>query len=102
RQSQGFGAQFRELRPSPSTLGRKEDGPMEGTAPQNATICRLSPRQTEVLLMICDGFVSKEIAQMLGISPKTVEFHKANLFEKTGMRSTALLVRYAIRNGLIV
>jgi DNA-binding NarL/FixJ family response regulator len=61
----------------------------------------LSKRKTQVLLLICDGLQTKEIAERLGISRKTVEYHKAALHDCLGIKETALLVRYAIRTGLI-
>jgi DNA-binding NarL/FixJ family response regulator len=61
----------------------------------------LSARETEILLLICDGLIVKQIGAALNISPKTVEFHKHELFDKLGLRSTAELVRYAVRRGLI-
>jgi DNA-binding CsgD family transcriptional regulator len=61
----------------------------------------LSNREKQVLLLICDGVHSKEIAQRLGISPKTVEYHKSALHRRLGINETALLVRYAIRTGMI-
>jgi DNA-binding CsgD family transcriptional regulator len=72
-------------------------------APQGESIRSviLSNREHQVLLLICGGLQAKEIAQRLGISRKTVEFHRANLCERLGIKETALLVRYAIRAGLI-
>jgi DNA-binding NarL/FixJ family response regulator len=61
----------------------------------------LPKRQLEVLLLICDGLQAKEIAQRMGISRKTVEFHKTGIYQHLGIKETALLVRYAIRTGMI-
>jgi DNA-binding NarL/FixJ family response regulator len=61
----------------------------------------LTPRETEVVKLIAEGNSSKEIAQMLVISEKTVERHRANVLEKLGMRGRVDLTRYAIRRGLI-
>ena len=61
----------------------------------------LPPRQLQVLLLICDGLTGKEIAQRLGISTKTVEFHRTAIYKRLGLKTTAHLVRYAIRMGLI-
>jgi DNA-binding CsgD family transcriptional regulator len=62
---------------------------------------RLTARQKQILLLICEGPATKEIADSLGISPKTVEYHKYNIQQKLKLRSTAQIVRWAIRNGLI-
>lgn len=61
----------------------------------------LSPREEEILKLIAEGYSGKEIAEMLFISPKTVERHRANLLEKLGMKDRLQLTRYAIRVGLI-
>lgn len=62
----------------------------------------LSPRQTDVLRLIASGRSTKEIAVELAISAKTVETHRSLLMEKLGIHDTAGLVRFAIRQGLIV
>ena len=61
----------------------------------------LSPRETEVLKLVAEGYTSKQIAQELFISEKTVERHRANIMDKLGMRDRVELTRYAIRRGLI-
>lgn len=61
----------------------------------------LSPRQREVLRLIALGRTTKQIAQELGISVKTVETHRAQLMERLSIRDVAGLVRYAILVGLI-
>ncbi|HOB05441.1 MAG TPA: response regulator transcription factor [Propionibacteriaceae bacterium] len=61
----------------------------------------LTPREEEILKLIAEGHSGKEIADMLVLSPKTVERHRANLLEKLGMRDRVELTRFAIRTGLI-
>ena len=61
----------------------------------------LSARELEIVRQIADGKSSKEIAVQLGVSLKTVESHRTNLFRKLHFRSVVDLVRYAIRIGLI-
>lgn len=61
----------------------------------------LSPRETEVVKLVGEGHSSVEIGEMLHISDKTVERHRANVLEKLGMRDRVALTRYAIRRGLI-
>ena len=61
----------------------------------------LTPREEEVLKLIAEGHSGQEIAQLLVISPKTVERHRANLLSKLGMRDRLELTKYAIRAGLI-
>ncbi len=57
---------------------------------------RLTPRQREVLQLVAEGKSMKEIAQLLQISVRTVEFHKNGLMEELGLRTTAELTRYAL------
>jgi DNA-binding NarL/FixJ family response regulator len=61
----------------------------------------LTRREEEVVKLIAEGHSSKEIAQQLVISVKTVERHRANVLEKLGMRDRTEITRYAIRVGLI-
>jgi DNA-binding NarL/FixJ family response regulator len=61
----------------------------------------LTPRELEVLKLIAEARTSKEIAQELFISVKTVERHRQNILDKLGMSDRVELTRYAIRRGLI-
>ncbi len=61
----------------------------------------LSPRETEVVKLIAEGYTTREIAELLVISEKTVERHRANTLEKLGMRDRVDITRYAIRRGLV-
>jgi DNA-binding NarL/FixJ family response regulator len=62
---------------------------------------QLSPRQHEILQLIARGNSTREIAQHLGLSVKTVETHRAQLMRRLDIRDVAGLVRYAIRAGII-
>jgi DNA-binding NarL/FixJ family response regulator len=62
---------------------------------------QLTAREQEVLRPLAEGLSSKEIAQKLFISPKTVENHRANIMNKLDLHSTIELVRYAAKLGLI-
>jgi DNA-binding NarL/FixJ family response regulator len=61
----------------------------------------LTGRESQILALIADGHTSREIAEMLVISPRTVERHRENLRHKLGLRNPVDLTRYAIRAGLI-
>lgn len=61
----------------------------------------LSPREEEVLKLIAEGRSGRDIAELLFISPKTVERHRANVLAKLGLKDRLELARYAIRVGLI-
>jgi DNA-binding NarL/FixJ family response regulator len=69
----------------------------EGEAPADV----LTPRELEILKLIAEANTSKQIAEMLVISVKTVERHRANILEKLGMRDRVELTRYAIKRGLV-
>jgi DNA-binding NarL/FixJ family response regulator len=60
----------------------------------------LTTRQREILQLIAEGHTSKQVAQKLFLSEKTVETHRKNLMERLGIRDVAGLVRYAIREGI--
>lgn len=62
---------------------------------------QLSDREIEILVGICQGLSTQEIADKLFISKRTVDKHRANILEKSGCKNTASLVVYAIRNGLV-
>ncbi|MFC4941936.1 response regulator [Pseudonocardia sp. GCM10023141] len=61
----------------------------------------LTPREEEIVKLIAEGHSSKEIAETLVISFKTVDRHRANILQKLGMRDRLDLTRYAIRAGLV-
>ena len=61
----------------------------------------LTPREVEILQLICDGKSNKEIANQLELSANTVAVHRANIMDALGIHKTAELVVYAIRNGLV-
>jgi DNA-binding NarL/FixJ family response regulator len=61
----------------------------------------LTSRETEIVKLIAEAHSSKEIAELLVISPKTVERHRANILEKLGMSDRVELTRYAIRRGFV-
>ncbi|WP_138430640.1 response regulator transcription factor [Fodinibius saliphilus] len=68
---------------------------------KNRTNHSITDREQEILQFIVDGFTSKEIAQKLYISPRTVDTHRANLMEKLELKNIAELVRYAIEHDLV-
>lgn len=62
---------------------------------------KLTPRQREVLQLVAEGKSTKEISAALGISAKTVEFHRNSLMDELGIRTIAELTRYAISQGIV-
>ncbi|MFH8255601.1 response regulator [Streptomyces roseolus] len=61
----------------------------------------VTEREEEILKLVAEGHTSKEIGDLLFISPKTVERHRANILQKLGLRDRLELTRYAIRAGLV-
>jgi len=61
----------------------------------------LTPREEEIVKLVAEAHTNEEIGDLLFISKKTVERHRANILEKLGMRDRVELTRYAIRRGLV-
>lgn len=68
---------------------------------KNASSVEFSGREIEVLNLIAEGLTNIEIADRLFISKRTIEGHRQSLIEKTGVRNTATLIKYAVLNGII-
>jgi two-component system response regulator NreC len=64
-------------------------------------LVELSSREVEVLNLIAEGLTNNEISDQLFLSRRTVEGHRQALIEKTGVRNTAALIRYAVLNGFV-
>jgi len=62
---------------------------------------KLTPRQREVLQLVAEGKSTKEISATLGVSTKTVEFHRNSPMDELGVRTIAELTRYAISQGMV-
>ena len=74
---------------------------ISSSKPQGKFSDRLTPRQREVLQLVAEGRSRKEIAGILNISVKTVEFHKGKLMRELNLKTVADFTRYAIEHGLI-
>jgi DNA-binding NarL/FixJ family response regulator len=72
----------------------------DGTG-STTTTTRLTPRQTEVLRLICEGMTEREIADDLGISHHTVHIHKNNIMQTLHLHSKVDLVKYALQHKLV-
>ena len=66
----------------------------------NDIVESLSNRETEVMKLISEGKTNIEIGEILSISPRTVETHRAHILEKLKLKGTADIVRYAIEKGI--
>jgi len=70
-------------------------------AGSSRAVIELTGRQRQILQLIADGKQNKEIAQILNVSVKTIEFHRGRLMGKLGVHTVAELTRFAIQEGLI-
>jgi DNA-binding NarL/FixJ family response regulator len=86
---------------SPAISRRMIQDYLQVVGGEGGALEQLTPRQREVLQLVAEGHSVKEIAQMLQLSVKTVETHRAQLMERLDIYDVAGLVRYAIRVGLV-
>ena len=75
--------------------------PLKGIADRKSPLEQLTGRQREILQLIAEGQNTKRIADILAVSPKTVEYHRVKLMECLNVRDIPGLVRFALRVGLI-
>ncbi len=78
-----------------------EDYRREGGRVSRDPYKQLTDRERDVLKLVAEGHTTQEIADMLVVSPKTVEGHKTNLMAKVGIHNRIELVKYALRKGII-
>ncbi|WP_447599080.1 response regulator [Nitrospira sp. Nam80] len=76
------------------------DGLLRGSEGPSSQGSELTTRQREVLQLLAEGHSVKEIAGMLKVSPRTVEFHKSQIMDQLNLHTTVELVKYAIAQGL--
>jgi DNA-binding NarL/FixJ family response regulator len=85
---------------TPQLAGEVLDAMKQGAVKREDPMVSLTPRQREVLQLLSEGRSAKEIAASLSISARTVEFHKYQMMERLGIRTSAELVHFAIKHGL--
>jgi DNA-binding NarL/FixJ family response regulator len=90
-----------EIYLSPAVSKRVVDDYVSRTGGAADPLDALTPRQREILQLAAEGHSSKEIARTLGLSPRTVEAHRAQLMERLDIHDLAGLVRFALRVGLV-
>ncbi len=86
---------------APAVLARLKNTRGASGAAAGVAVVKLTRREREVLSLIGEGATSKDIAARLGISPKTAQVHRDNLKQKLKAKSTAAIIRYAIKHKLI-
>ena len=80
--------------------GRKRPRGNRQPIPEPQALAKLSPREQQVLEFVAASYTSREIAETLGITQRTVEVHRHHMLKKLGLRGVADLVKFAIRAGL--
>lgn len=86
---------------SPSVRTESLEAARASTSANTKSLAELTPRQREVLQLVAEGKSAKEIASILDISPRTAETHKYKMMDELGLKTSAELVQYAIRHGLV-
>ena len=76
-----------------------QNGSQKGSSRGSASL--LSPREREILQLLAEGKSNNKVAELLCISPKTVETHRANIMGKLDLHTIGDLIRYAIRNKIV-
>ena len=86
---------------TPMIAGELMRSYQDGSGKRKDPIRTLTPRQREVLQLLAEGHSAKDAAAILGISPRTAEFHKYRMMRELGIRTSAELMQYAIKHGVV-
>jgi DNA-binding NarL/FixJ family response regulator len=86
---------------TPALAGEVLQELQHGSREPNEGSASLTPRQREILQLLAEGRSAKEIAEALAISARTVEFHKYQMMEAHGFHSSAELIHFAIKHGIV-
>ena len=86
---------------TPALAGEVIHAIQQGKGAEDNPVGKLTPRQREILQLLAEGRSAKEIAGTLGISSRTVEFHKYQLMESLHLHSSAELIHFAIKQGIV-
>ncbi len=86
---------------TPQLAGEVLESMKQGPQQDGGSLASLTPRQREVLQLAAEGQSAKQIAASIGISPRTVEFHKYQAMEMLGLHTSAELIHFAIKQGLV-
>ncbi len=86
---------------TPMIAGELLESYKNGSHKRNDALTKLSSRQREVLQLLSEGKIAKEVAGVLNISTRTVEFHKYKMMEALGIKTSAELIQYAVKHGIV-
>jgi DNA-binding NarL/FixJ family response regulator len=85
---------------TPMIAGELVQSYMEGARGRPEKTLPLTQRQREILQLLAEGRSAKEIASIMNISPRTVEFHKYSMMSKLNLKTSSALIQYAIKHGI--
>ena len=86
---------------TPLLEGEVMSSPTKGSQERRDESSHLTGRQREVLQLLAEGYLAKEISSMLNISTRTVEYHKYQMMKDTGLKTVADLIRYAVKHNIV-
>jgi DNA-binding NarL/FixJ family response regulator len=86
---------------TPLLAGEIMQSPSKGVYERREESSHLTKRQREVLQLLAEGYLAKEIASMLNISTRTVEYHKYQIMKDVGLKTAADLIRYAVKHNIV-
>jgi len=86
---------------TPTLAGELLQARRPEAAPTADPVATITPRQRDVLRLLAEGRSAKQVATALGISTRTVEFHKYQMMETLGVRTNAELIHFAIKHGVV-
>jgi len=86
---------------TPSLAGKVLSEIQNGTQTSSDISALVTPRQREILQLLAEGRSAKEVADALSISARTVEFHKYQIMDAHGLQSSAELIHFAIKHGIV-
>jgi len=86
---------------TPLLEGQIMTSPRKGSVERREESSHLTRRQREVLQLLAEGYLAKEIAAKLNISTRTVEYHKYQMMKDLGMKTVADLIRYAVKHNIV-
>jgi DNA-binding NarL/FixJ family response regulator len=86
---------------TPTLAGELLQARRQEATPAADPVAMITPRQRDVLRLLAEGRSAKQVATALGISTRTVEFHKYQMMETLGVRTNAELIHFAIKHGVV-
>jgi DNA-binding NarL/FixJ family response regulator len=85
---------------TPSLINDASEILSSGSLSRRTSSIRLTPRRREILQLVAEGRSAKEVASILNISSRTVEYHKYRIMDDFNLRTTADVIQFALRHGL--